>query len=416
MALESGGGGAAAATRAKRRREDEQGKDVAEGPEAAPACHISALPDDLRRRILTHLPLKDAIRSGVLESLESVPRRRLDRFSFVSDREKLRQPHLKRFLAYAAGCRVEDLRVDLSRCHGRLTFHLPLSSPLLAHLSLRNVDICHMLWNSAPASTLSICAAATLCGMLCGANACGPVMPNLRRITVEECYSGEVTRGAVPLNLPAPSLCSFRYSGRFLDCFFCLANNAALTDLYICFENTIFPDPQLIGHLSFYFPYDLSGLSVLTISSNDVRIVCSMFNMRATSEWTKKMNNLQSLRELQLLMLGIEKDNLVNIGLFLKACNCSNLERLFVQLPATSDVPLEDLVEEAQVLPPEDVLANLRMVKVMNFNWRRFEHVPDVQEADLFLLKEALACGRIIVSKSDDPATQPFHSEVFIKV
>ncbi|CAL5041235.1 unnamed protein product [Urochloa decumbens] len=210
-------------------------------------------------------------------------------------------------------------------------------------------------------------------GMLCGANACGPVMPNLRRITVEECYSGEVTRA----------------------------------------------------------------------DSNDVRIVCSMFNMRATSEWTKKMNNLQSLRELQLLMLGIEKDNLVNIDLFLKACNCSNLERLFVQLPATSDVPLEDLVEEAQVLPPEDVLANLRMVKVMNFNRRRFEvmlvslllrkatslhklllvspnvnpqHVPDVQEADLFLLKEALACGRIIVSKSDDPATQSFHSEVFIKV
>ncbi|CAL4966795.1 unnamed protein product [Urochloa decumbens] len=502
MALESGGG--AAATRAKRRRADEQGKDVAEGPEAAPACHISALPDDLRRRILTHLPLKDAIRSGalargwrdlwksrwadptssrdihllpgdnprkVLESLESVPRRRLDRFSFVSDREKLRQPHLKRFLAYAAGCRVEDLRVDLSRCHGRLTFHLPLSSPLLAHLSLRNVDICHMYYkrarpfyalesihlHSVKNTSVKFSKVMEFCprlhtldlrrchfsGMLCGANACGPVMPNLRRITVEECYSGEVTRGAVPLNLPAPSLRSFRYSGRFLDCFFCLANNAALTDLYICFENTIFPDPQPIGHLSFYFPRDLTGLSVLTISSNDVRIVCSVFNMRATSEWTKKMNNLRSLRELQLLMLGIEKDSLVNIGLFLKACNCSNLERLFVQLPATSDVPLEDLVEEAQVLPPEDVIANLRMVKVMNFNWRRFEvilvslllrkatslhklllvspninpqHVPDVQEADLSLLKEALACGRIIVSKSDDLATQPFHSEVFIKV
>jgi hypothetical protein len=43
-------------------------------------------------------------------------------------------------------------------------------------------------------------------------------------------------------------------------------------------------------------------------------------------------------------------------------------------------------------------------------------HVPGVQEADIFLLEEALASGRIIVSEFDDPATQPFHSEVFINV
>ncbi|CAL5040113.1 unnamed protein product [Urochloa decumbens] len=165
------------------------------------------------------------------------------------------------------------------------------------------------------------------------------------------------------------------------------------------------------------------------------RLPCSMIET--------KMNNLRSLRELQLLMLGMEMDNLANIYLFLKACHCSNLERLFVQLLATSDVPLEDLVEDVRVVLPEDVLANLRMVKVMNFNWRRFEvqlvslllkkatslhkmllvspnlaplHVPGVREADLFLLIEALTSGHIMVSNSDDPATQPFHSEVFIKV
>ncbi|CAN6200728.1 unnamed protein product [Urochloa humidicola] len=401
MALESEGGGGAAAARAKRQRVDEQAghrKDVAPGSEETPAGHISALPDDLRRRILTHLPLKDAIRTGalaqgwrdlwksrwadptscrdihllpgdkprkVLESLESVPRRRLDRFSFVSDYEKLRQPYLKRFLAYAAGCRVEDLRVDLSRCHWRLTFHLPLSSPLLAHLSLRSVDMCHMYYKGA-----------------------------------RPFYALE------SIHLHSVS-CSVKFSKEAL-------------------------------------PRDLSGLSVLTISSNAVRIACSVFNMTETSYWTK-MNNLRSLRELQLLILGMENDmdNLANIYLFLKACRCSNLERLFVQLPATSDVPLEDLVGEPQVLPPEDVLAKLRMVKVMNFNWRLFEvqlvslllrkatslhklllvspnvnpqYVPGVQEADLLLLKEALASGRIIVSKSDDPATQPFHSEVFIKI
>ncbi|CAL5049778.1 unnamed protein product [Urochloa decumbens] len=346
MALESEGGGGAA--RAKRRRVDEQGdqgdqgKEVAEGPEAAPACHISALPDDLRRRILTHLPLKDAIRSGalargwrdlwksrwedptssreihllpgdnprkVLESLESVPRRRLDRFSFVSDKDKLRQPHLKRFLAYAAGCRIEDLRVDLSQ---HLTFHLPLSSPLLARLSLRNVDICHMYYKGARPfyalesihlhsvrSSVKFSKVMELCPRLhtldlrrctfsrrmLQREAC--TLLNLRRITVAECYSGEVLRD-VPPDLAVPSLCSFRYSGRFLDCFFCLAKNAALTDLYIYFS-----DPLPIGHLSSFhykfneaLPRDLSGLSVLTISSNAVRMVCSVFNMTATS-WKK---------------------------------------------------------------------------------------------------------------------------------
>ncbi|CAD6338593.1 unnamed protein product [Miscanthus lutarioriparius] len=66
MALESddGGGGGA-----KRRRVDEQGRQrtqVAAGPESASVVHLSELPEDLRRRILTRLPLKDAIRSGAL--------------------------------------------------------------------------------------------------------------------------------------------------------------------------------------------------------------------------------------------------------------------------------------------------------------------------------------------------------------
>lgn len=97
-------------------------------------------------------------------------------------------------------------------------------------------------------------------------------------------------------------------------------------------------------------------------------------------------------------------------------------------------MPLRDLVEEVSVELPGDSLVKLGMVKVMNFNWRRFEvqlvslllrkatslnklllvspnvaplQVPGVQEDNL-LLKETLASGRIIVSESDDPAIQPF--------
>jgi hypothetical protein len=58
-----------------------------------------------------------------------------------------------------------------------------------------------------------------------------------------------------------------------------------------------------------------------------------MFIYRAIyqQQWAQ-MNHLSSFRELQLLMLGMEMDNLANIYQFLKACRCPDLERLFVQV------------------------------------------------------------------------------------
>ncbi|KAL6873829.1 hypothetical protein ACP4OV_013911 [Aristida adscensionis] len=82
---------------------------------------------------------------------------------------------------------------------------------------------------------------------------------------------------------------------------------------------------------------------------------------RASILWARR-SNLEGLRELQLLMLGMETDNL--------AC-CPRLERLFVQLP---DRPLEVRPQEVWVEPPPGaVLGNLRTVKIMNFNWRLIE-------------------------------------------
>jgi hypothetical protein len=99
-------------------------------------------------------------------------------------------------------------------------------------------------------------------------------------------------------------------------------------------------------------------------------------------------------------------------------------------------------LDVAWEVPPEDGLDNLMMVKVMNFNWRCTEvqlvsfllrkakslhkllivspnvtplDVPGVEEADLLFLKEALTSGKIMLTESDDAATQPYHSEVFIK-
>jgi len=42
--------------------------------------------------------------------------------------------------------------------------------------------------------------------------------------------------------------------------------------------------------------------------------------------------NLHSLRELQLCMIKMEAANIADIYVFLKTCQCPNLERLFVQV------------------------------------------------------------------------------------
>ncbi|KAL6873733.1 hypothetical protein ACP4OV_013815 [Aristida adscensionis] len=148
-----------------------------------------------------------------------------------------------------------------------------------------------------------------------------------------------------------------------------------------------------------------------------------------------KQRSLHGLKELQLLMDKMEPANLADIYVFLKTIQCPNLERLFVQLP---DYPKEGSHDEIGEEPPEDCLGNLKIVKVNDFNWHRAEvelvsfllrkarslqkmllisqkvalvDVPGVQEADLLLIKEALTNGKLLLSESDDAATQPYHSK-----
>ncbi|TVU08595.1 hypothetical protein EJB05_42004, partial [Eragrostis curvula] len=496
MALGSDGNGDGW-SREKRRRVEEQGYRTAA---AIPAVRFSALPIDLRQRILRLLPIKDAIRTAaldqgwrdiwksrwhptssrdihllpgdnpneVLDSLERGPRLRLDRFSLVVESEKLRPTHLNHFLAYAAECRVEDLHVE--RRHGKhqfgstLFFHFPLSSPCLVHLSLRGIGISNMYQVDRPLSALEvihlhsvrICELTfrnlmAMCprlrtldlrwcnckGLFRGAQALAPPAgENLRSITVVECQ-GEVRLDVVAM----PSLRSFCYSGNYGESPFFLPKDAAPVDLYICCGDPIFrPFTLFPNYFDEGLPQDLSRLTVLTICSNALKVASTWLNNGATAHWTS-LCNLHSLRELQLLMFGMDANNLADIYVFLKASYCPSLERVFVQLPAISAVPLENLLEDVGVEPPEDGLGNLRMVKVMNFNWRCFEvllvsfllrkarslhklllvspnvtllNVPGVPEADLLVIKNAMDNGRLMLSGSAAAATKPFHSEVFI--
>ncbi|XP_039804184.1 F-box/LRR-repeat protein At5g02910-like [Panicum virgatum] len=157
---------------------------VAEGgqTEAAPEVEdrISALPEDLRLRILALLPLKSAIRTGalsspwralwarrwpappsldlllllplddpdqLLESLERRGRRRLDRFAltvhwFPYPHRFLGDKDVHRCLDYAPACGVEDLHIDMAdhmwrTCPSSLRF--PSGFSRLVRLSLLRV-------------------------------------------------------------------------------------------------------------------------------------------------------------------------------------------------------------------------------------------------------------------------------------
>ena len=106
-------------------------------------------------------------------------------------------------------------------------------------------------------------------------------------------------------------------------------------------------------------------------------------------------------------------------------------------------MPKKGSVDEVREEPPQDGLENLVMVKVTNFNWCCIEvqlvsfllrkasslwkllivspnvtplDLPGVPEADVLLLIEPLASGKIVFREFDDGATEPYHSEVFTKL
>lgn len=336
MSLGSDGSGDSQGRERKRRRVDEQGfrseeAAATKGVDAIPGARFSDLPIDLRHRILMLLPIKDAIRTAaldrswrdlwksrwhptssrdihlrpgdipneVLDELEGDPRPRLrlDRFSLLVENGKLRTTHLKRFLLYAAQCRVEDLHVEVRRGGSNLSFHFPLSNPRLVHLSLRGIGISNMYYrgarpfsaleaihlHSVRVSELPFKKMMALCphlrtldlrrcdfkDLVHGAKALvPPAGKNLRSITIVEC-EGEVRLDSVAM----PSLSSFRYSGNYDASPFFLPRDAVPAHLYICCDD---PTPRQFTLFPKYFdeglPDDLSRLTVLTICSNALKV------------------------------------------------------------------------------------------------------------------------------------------------
>ncbi|KQK04446.1 putative FBD-associated F-box protein At1g61330 isoform X1 [Brachypodium distachyon] len=487
-------------------REDEEGNQAdstAGATTRATRDPLSDLPDDLRLKILTLLPLKSAIHSSVLSKvrprvweshsqdrecphpfflhydlvagtfpspeqlLELLQLRRgnhLHRFSLVVDRSGVSALCFKRILERVADCAVEDLHIELRSTSAKMkiAFHFPKSSRTLVRLSLRDINVSHVHYKNAQVfSNLEVihlyavrinddvlCKMAALCPVLrildlCYCDRLSDVSrlferTNLMRtLTVAECAGVRVLDVR-----PVFGLRSFRYSGSFLWPFY-LPRSVAFTDLYICY-NVVMP-PHVSGQWFDNTLSNTSELTVLTICSNALQAVSSLTDA-GVQTGIAKVGNFQKLKELQLIMFEMKAVNLADIYAFLKNCHCPILKSLFVQLPTVrSDMPLVDAHNDVIEEPPEDVLENLKVVKVMNFschhiavqlvlfllrkakslhklllvapdtNQLNVSDIPDIQQADRLLLNGSLANGKLVLERCST-APRPLHSEVFAKL
>jgi hypothetical protein len=272
---------------------------------AAPAAaaapdHLSALPEALQQRILSFLPLKSAMATSslssswrhlwkgrwqdernpsslqhhllpysrpspkkLLDSFElrrSQGRGRLDCYTLVVDTPSMSARRFSRYLEAAAGCGVEDLRVELRSPPSPATLRFPFpataASPALARLTLHGIKVSGLNSRAArPCSALEVvrlhsvgihdgdlARMLALCPRLrvLALHSCDDLRRitvtaalglrlNLRSITIAGCSRVVEVDVAV-----VSSLRSFRYSGGFLSSFY-LPGDACFADLYIRF-------------------------------------------------------------------------------------------------------------------------------------------------------------------------------------
>lgn len=506
MALRSDGD---ATTKRLRLPVDDEPNQHNAAPAAAAAApdHLSALPEVLQLRILSFLPLKSAIVTSslssswrhrwkgrwqddgnpswlyhhlrpysspsskkLLDSLElrrSQGRGRLDRYTLVVDTPAMTARRFSRYLESAAGCGVEDLRVELRSPPSPATLRFPFSaapaSPALACLTLHGIEVSGLNSRAArPCSALEVvrlhsvrindgglARMLALCPRLrvLGLHSCD----DLRRITVTAALGMRMNLRSVTIAgcsrvvevdvAAVSSLQSFRYSGGFLSSFY-LPGGACLTDLCIRFgvqrSGNVLICKKVFSE--WFESHVCSKLTTLTICSNVLFVVSSLPIAILHAESVKMDDFFKNMTELQLLMLEMRAPDLANIYMFLKNSQCCNLERLFVQLPSIPSELLVDPFDYVLVEPTENGLENLKVVKIVNFNWNHIElqlvcfllrkatsldkmilvtptlvpsNAPGIQKADLLFLAEAGANGKVILRESDDAVAQPFHSDVF---
>jgi hypothetical protein len=264
----------------KTRQEDEEGAAGAED-------RLSALPEALRLQVLCLLPLKSAIRTGVLstqwealwtrrwpapssldvrfaayessqpitEALERRGLRRLDRFALSFGIGELGEEDFRRCVDYAAACAVEDLRVhyvDPTFPSFDFQFRLQPDDPHLTRLSLRGITICNPLRTCAfPAleviqlrrvyvSNMTVQRLVAGCPLLRSLDLRYCVGLNFVSIMGAGAHLTSLTVAECPMLTSisaygASSLRSLRYSGAYIAAY-SIPVTSELADLCICFR------------------------------------------------------------------------------------------------------------------------------------------------------------------------------------
>ncbi|KAF8772209.1 hypothetical protein HU200_006004 [Digitaria exilis] len=265
------------ASTSKKQRADEEGEEIEAAAAAEEEDRISGLPEDLRLRILTLLPLKNPADPP------------------------FRAP--QRFIDYAAACGVEDLRVDVASHFVSWTwirrFTLPPGCSHLARLFIRHeagvsfgfslrfdafpalevvhlhfvrIDINELLWACPRLKTL--------CLRRCNCQGAGAInlMParahlkTIESVTVLEC-SGITHIDA----RKAHGLRSFRFSSAGFPTYD-IAGTAKLDD-HISLRGQ---NRKPLGHWIRALP-DLANLTVLTICSIGLRVFANYFYLQLPS-------------------------------------------------------------------------------------------------------------------------------------
>ncbi|CAN6215881.1 unnamed protein product [Urochloa humidicola] len=400
----------------KKRRTGGGGDQIEEAAAAEEEDCISALPEDLRLRILSLLPLNSAIRTGalsspwralwarrwpappapsldlhhrptddpdqLLKSLERRGRRHLDRFAITFHFGDYRSPKPHRYLDdqdihrcldYAVACDVEDLHIDIAdhwlSIGSSLSFPLGFSHLVrLSLLRVGSVSFNYSLGSGAfPALEIIHLHSAHSVDL----NDLVSASPRLRTLDLRYCkflddegviYVSPARGHLRSLTVAECNRISGIHAGRA----------SGLRSLHL--SSSLFPTYNipstapledlyicLRGHN--YNPMkqwikelpNLTNLTVLTICSIALRRVYALARFGSPTCLTK-LRSLPSLRELQLLMFEMDSTNLAHIYMFLRTCRCPQLERIFVQLPTSSH---DTFVGNSSEVVEEDELAEV---------------------------------------------------------
>ncbi|CAN6200735.1 unnamed protein product [Urochloa humidicola] len=406
-----------------KKRRAAAGGGVAEGDqiEAAAAAEeeedrITALPEDLRLRILALLPLNSAIRTGalsspwralwarrwpappppsldlhhrptddpdrLLESLERRGRRRLDRFALTLHFGDYMSPKPHRYLGdedihrcldYAAACDVEDLHIDIAdhwlSVGSSLSF--PSGFSHLVRLSLLRVGSVSFSYSLGSGAFPALEIINLRFAHSVDLNHLVSASPRLQTLDLSYCEfvddEGTIYVSAVQGHLRSLTVAE---CNRITDInadgasgLRSLRLSSALFPTYTIPSTAPLEDLYICLRGNSYNPIkqwikelpNLTNLTVLTICSIALRRVYALARFGSPTCLTK-LRGLPSLRELQLLMFAMASTNLAHIYMFLRTCRCPQLERLFVQLPTSShDTFVDNFSEVVKEDEPAEV-------------------------------------------------------------